>query len=181
MDQNGKAKYLDKGQRVDLVLACDLNASRFALLHIVARSDSGFDSRIDLVVVEHVQDSQVVCARGRNRVHARLVSQTKAMSCQSRLLNVVGSLSAGEETFVRDDGVDSSGHVAGRGGVVTKHTTVQNALLEVEVDFLAFVEALLGREVADNLGFHAIGNEVVELDFARNEASGSIGKGRGGA
>ena len=133
------------------------------------------------MVVQHIQDAQVVCTRGGNRVLACLVSQANAMPRQRRLLHVVRSLSAGEETFVRDDGVDGRGHAAGRRGVVAKYATVQDTLLEVQVDLLAFVEALLGREVADDLGLDAIGDKVVEFDFAGDEAGGGVGEGRGRA
>jgi len=173
--------HLDEGQRVNLVLAGDLNACGLGLLDVVAGLDTGLNCRIDLVVVQSAQDVEVVGTSRGQRVLCRLVAESDAVSGQGCLLHIVCSFSANEETLVGSNTVDAGDDGAGRWSEVTEGADVGGTLLEVQIDGLALVEAFLGVEVGDDLCLEAIGGDIFELDLGGNEAGSGVCEGRGGA
>jgi len=96
------------------------------------------------------------------------VSNGSGVLGYSCFLNVVASLSADEESFVSEDGVDVGG---GAFEEVEEGAEVEVGLLVVEVYFATV--GLFGWEVVgEDFGFEALGKLVFEFDFGIERIGG---------
>ena len=77
-------------------------------------------------------------------------------------MQIIACLTTDDEALVRKGNIYSGIDVAGRGVVVEETAAVDETLLEVEGELLR-LQALFGVERAEEFGFEAGGNGIVEF------------------
>lgn len=168
---------LGEGDRVDAVLAGNLEADSVAGLGVPGSLGTGLNLGVDLVVVRGGEDAQVVRGSDGSAVLGSSVADGGAVGSQGSLVGIVASAGTGEETLVADNGINVSN---GALEEVEEGTAVEAGLLEVKVE-LSTLGSSSGEEVEETLELEALGEGVGDLDLGVEGVGGVPGLGEGQA
>jgi len=127
------------------------------------------------VVVTGREDTKVVGGLDGGGVLGEAVADRGRVLGHGGFLHVVAGLSADEEAFVAEDGVDVGG---GALEEVEEGAEVEVGLLVVEV-YLAAVGLFGGEVIGEHFGSEAFGELVFEFDFGVQRVGGCPGLGEG--
>lgn len=169
--------YLGERERVQAVLAGDLEANLVAALGVPGGLGAGLDLRVDLVVVGGGEDAQVAGRGDGGSVVGGGVPDGSRVVGDGGLLDVVASRGTGQEAVLANNGVDVGGGTLEQ---VEEDAAVEVGLLEVQVE-LGALGLGGGQEGAEQLSLQALGDGVVDLDLGVESVDGVPGLGNGHA
>ena len=152
---------LCKRQRVDYILAGNLETDVAASLGVPRSLGTSLDLGVDLVVVRGGKDREVVGGGDGGAVRLGGVAHGGRVAGHLRLVDVVAGARASEEALMADDGVNVCG---GALEEVEKGAAVEVALLEVQVA-LGTLALSGGREIEETLELEALCERVRDLDL----------------
>lgn len=152
---------LGEGQRVQAVLAGDLEANGRAALRVPGGLGAGLDLAVDLVVVAGGEDAQVTGSGDGGAVGAGVVADGGAVVRDSSLADVVRTLGTGDKALVANSGINVG---SGTLEEVEVGTAVEGLLLEGQVD-LSTLGRSGGQEGEDTLSLEALRNGIGELNL----------------
>lgn len=159
--------YLCKRERINLVLAGELNADSGAALGIPGGLGTSLHSRVDLLVVRGSKDVQAVGGGDGSVVLRGGVSKCGRVLGDGGLLNIIAHLTTDHESLVAEDKVAVGADLAA-GLQVEESTAVEVLLLEVKIELLALVPG--GRvEVGQDLALQSVGKGVIQFHLGSEQ------------
>lgn len=171
--------YLGKGEGVKLVLGGKLEASGLAGLDVVGGLGADLDGGVDLLVVRSGNDGEVLGADEGSGEGRGLVAETKGVTGDGGLLDVVASLTTDEEALVAGGHVKDGIEVAVGETVVDESAGVDVGVLEGKVELLGGAVGLAGVPEVLEVDLDAGGGDIGELDLGVEEGGGGPGLGDG--
>lgn len=168
---------LGERDRVQAVLAGDLEADIVAALGVPDSLGTSLDLSVNLVVVAGSENAEVIGGSDGGAVSGGDVTDGGAVTGDSGPLNIITSRGTGEETLVANDGVDVGGRSLQE---IEESTAVEGRLLECEVELGTLVVGG-GQKLEDTLGLEALGDGVSQLDLGVEGIGRVPGLGQGEA
>ena len=169
--------YLGEGDRVDAVLAGELDADVAAGLGVPDGLAATLDLAVDLLVERGAEDADVVGGGDSHVVGGAGVADGSGVRGDGGLVHIITGGRTGKEALVADDSIDVGG---GALEEVEEGTAVEVVLLEVQVELGAL--GLRGREEGEeSLGLEALGEGILDLDLGVESVGGVPGLGKGEA
>ena len=166
---------LGEAERIELVLARELQSTRFRSLHIVSCLRADLHGTVHFLVVAASDDAQILHARETGAVGWGLVAEAEGVLRDSRFLDVVACFAADEESFMAGCHVDDGVDVAARLRIVDEGAGVEVRVLEREVQLLRRRRGLGRVPQILKVDLGARCDDVGELDFAVEKGGGGPG------
>ena len=173
--------YLGEAERVKLVLSREIETVGLAGLDVVGGLGAHLDGVVDLLVVGGSDDGEVLLANKGRSEAVSLVAEAELVAGDRRLLDVVAGLTTNEEAVGASDRVDDGVNVAVGEAVVDESASVDDGVLEDEVELLGGAVGLAWIPKVYEVDFHASVGEIGELNFGVEEGGGGPGLGDGDA
>lgn len=172
-DSKQESSYLGEGERVQAVLACNLEADLVAGLGVPGGLGAGLNLRVDLVVVRSGEDAQVAGSGDGSSVFRGSVSNGSGVVGDGGLLDVISSRGTSQEAVLSNDSINTGSWALQQ---VEEDAAVEVGLLEVQVELCALGLGG-GQEGAEELSLEALGDGVVDLDLGVKSVDGVPGLG----
>ena len=159
---------LRKAQRIELILARQLNTTRSCGLHIITDLDARLSCAVDLLVVARGNDAEVLCALHSCDVGGCLIPECEGVFRYSGFLHIVSCLTSDQEAIMSRYDIDERVDIAGGLRIVNESAGVNGRVLEGEGEFLrgarsfAWVPKVLEVELdtrCDDVGEFELGVE----------------------